>query len=76
MSDKDKKVKITVGCMDYLIGEVTKVRARLEVAQAENKIMHNFFSLVDRLGDKPSLAYGEDKFFYAKDEFTKALKDV
>ena len=69
----NRKIELTVGCTDYLVSEVESQRRQIKILSAENKVMNNFFKLVDRLEGKPSQAYGEDRLWQAKKEIKEAV---
>lgn len=76
MSDSNLKIEVSKGCVDYLVGEVETMRRRLEVLEAENKVMNNFFGMIQRIGDVPRQGYGEDRLYKAKREIEDAVETV
>lgn len=68
----DTKIQISAGCTEYLVREVETLRRNNEVLSAENKVMNNFFSLVNRLEGKSPIGYGEDRLWQAKKEIEAA----
>ncbi len=68
----DTKIEIATGCTEYLVREVETLRRNNELLSAENKVMNNFFSLVNRLEGKSSIGYGEDRLWQAKKEIEAA----
>ena len=70
------KVKIETGMVEFLISEVELLRRQNEILSAENKVINNFFSMVDRLGPKQSVGYAEDKLWQAKREYEDAKRDA
>ena len=73
MFNKDSKVEISVGCVQFLEEEVTRLRRENELIGTENRVINNFFALIDRVGAKPSQGYGEDKFWQARKEIEEAM---
>ena len=70
--NSDEKREISVGCMEYLIGEVKRLRKQNELMGAENAVMHKFFDLVDRLGPPHQMSYSEDRLQQAEKEFKES----
>ena len=68
----ETKIEVSAGCTEYLVREVETLRRQNELLNAENRVMNNFFSLVDRLQGKPSIGYGEDRLWQAKKEIEAA----
>ena len=73
-TSRDQKIKVSIGSVEYLVREVEQNRRRLETLEIENRVMNNFFSLVNRLGDQPRQGYGEERFRDAKKEFEAAVE--
>lgn len=73
MKNKDEKIKISNGCVGYLIDHVGELRSKNKLLNAENRVMNNFFSMFDRIGDKKTQGYGEDRLHQAKKEFEEAI---
>jgi len=76
MNNKDKKINITIGCVDFLINEVTQIRKQNELLSVENRVMNNFFAMIDRLGAPKTQGYGTDFFWEVKKEFKKAVSET
>lgn len=68
----ESKVEVSVGCMEFLISEVEKDRKKIEILSAENRVMNNFFNLVNRIGDQKHVGFEEDRLWQAKKEFEAA----
>jgi len=72
----ERKINISVDAVHNLISEVERNRSRLQVVEAENKVMNNFFSMVNRLGGQPGQGYSEDLFVRSKKEFEAAILEM
>lgn len=72
--NNDGKIKISKGCAEYLIEEVDRLRKENELLGVENRVMNNFFTLVERIGPDRSQSYTEDLLFQAKREIAEAIK--
>ena len=72
----NKKIEIEVGCTSFLIEEVERLRKQNELIGAENNVMHNFFDMFNRMGDKPRQGYGEDRLQQAKKEIAEAVHEA
>ncbi len=72
MNNKEKKIYISNGCVEYLIDEVKRLRTKTTILVAKTEVMDNFFSMVNRLGPAPSQGYGEDRFHQAQKEFRES----
>ena len=70
--DKDTKIEIAVGCVDFLVLEIETLRNQKAILNSQVDVMNNFFNLVDRIGDKPRSGYGEDHLYQAKREIEEA----
>jgi len=75
MGRLDNKIEITVGCAEFLTQEVTRNRRDLELLGAENRVMNNFFGMIDRIGDKSGGSCSPDQFYQARREIEEAIKD-
>jgi len=71
---RDNKITVSTGCTDYLVGEVESLRRQNEVLGAQMRVVDSFFGMINRLGDKPSLGYGEDRLWQAKREIREATE--
>ena len=71
--NKEQKIEVSIGSMDFLVNEVTQNRRQIEVLSAENKVMNNFFIMFDRMGPPKVQGYGTDNFREAKKEFEDAV---
>lgn len=69
---KDTKISVSIGLTDYLVGEVEQLRRQNELLSAEKRIVDNFFSMINRIGDQPRIGYGEDRLWQAKKEIAAA----
>lgn len=70
----EHKLLISKGCLDWLVGEVEKLRKQNELMGAQLSVMDNFFSILDRVGPKRSQGYEEDRLYQAKKEIREALE--
>ena len=68
----DTKIEVSVGCTNFLVSEIESLRRQNEILTAEKNVMEGFFSLIDRLGAKPSVGFGSDQLWQAKQEIEKA----
>lgn len=63
----DTKIRVPVGCVDYLYDEVKRNKEEIRFLRAENNVMHNFFSLVNRIDGVPRTGMGcTDSMWEAK----------
>lgn len=72
MSDRDLKIKVSIGCADYLVGEIETLRRENELLRAEKRIVDSFFKMFDRMGDLPRTGMAEDRMWQAKKEIESA----
>ncbi len=72
MKNTNQKIQVSVGCTDFLVGEVETLHRQNELQGAQLRIVENFFSMVNRLEGKPSQGYGEDRLWQAKREIEDA----
>jgi len=73
MLNSNTKITIEKGCADYLVGEVEELRQANKILTAENNVAKNFFTLVNRLGDRPSEGFAQDRFYQARSEIEKSI---
>lgn len=74
--NKDTKITISVGCVEYLIEEVESKRKRVELLSIETHVMNNFFNMVNKLAPPPDRGYSPDDLYQAKKEFGEAVKNA
>lgn len=73
----DTKVKVSVGCVNYLTNEVETLRKQNHEMGIENRIIHRFLNLVESINHKGSIVgYGEDKMWDAKREIAAAIEEA
>lgn len=72
-TNKDSKISVSAGSMDFLINEVEQKRRQVELLSAENRVMNNFFKLIDKLSPREMCGEGHDNFHRAKKEFEDAI---
>lgn len=72
----EEKVQIKIGCVDYLIKEIERLRSVKEISDAQISVMNNFFGLVNRIGDVKRIGYEEDLFYQAKREIYEAKESL
>ncbi len=70
--DKDQKIKVSKGCIEYLLEEVESLRKANKLLGAKVEVMDGFFGLVNRLEGKPTHGDVDDRLWHARWE---AIKD-
>lgn len=73
--NRDLKIEVSIGCVEYLQEEIKRLRKRDEILTAENRVMESFFNMFDRIGPKRAYGASEDRFWQAQKEIKEAVKD-
>lgn len=75
--NSDTKVKVKIGCLEYLTQEVEGLRKSNEILKIENKIINRFLNFAESIKPQNNcIGYGEDKLWQAKKEIEAAIKEV
>lgn len=68
----EEKIELSVGCVEWMQKEIEQLRRQNELLSAKQSVVDSFFSMVDRLGEKQRVGYGEDRLWQAKKEIEAA----
>lgn len=74
--NRDQKIEISVGAVEYLVREVEQKRKQVDLLSAENRVMNNFFKLTNGLMPNQSYGEGDDMFYRAKKEFEAVAEEL
>jgi len=74
--NKDMKIQVSVGCTDFLVSEVERLRRQNEIQGAQLHIVEHFFGMVNRLDGKPSQGFSPDQLYQAKCEIESAIESA
>jgi len=74
--NRNQKIKISVGAIEYLVSEVEQKRKQVELLSAENRVMNNFFKLVNGIMPQQPYGEGQDKLYLAKKEFESEIQEL
>lgn len=70
----ETKLVVTKGCLDFLVEEVERNRRKIELLEAQTRVMNGFFMLAEKMAGAKSLGFEHDLLYQAKSEIRRAVE--